>query len=175
MNNYTKLIIFAVIFLLGFSIAIIILSWPFLTGKTYVLATIQPIGPFDIIMGQYATINYEINRLSNISGITGNDSGKVIYVILEKDSSGISHPISVSLSKPENKELIKGKIEYAYGNSARVEYGIEQFFFERGASFSMRNITVEVKVSSSGKARISKLLQNGKSLDIKYREFSIAS
>jgi uncharacterized membrane-anchored protein len=56
-----------------------------------------------------------------------------------------------------------------------VEYGIEQFFFERGATFSMRNITVEVKISRSGQARISKILQNGQPLKIEYNKVGFAS
>ena len=57
----------------------------------------------------------------------------------------------------------------------RIEYGIEQFFFERGAKFSMRNITVEVKISNSGQARISKILQNGEPLEIEYKDVGFAS
>lgn len=170
MKNLNKLIIFISLLILGFVIAIIILSWPLLTGKTFILAT-APVDPFDVLRGQYITISYEISRLTNISE---SDIGNYIYVVLEKDSSGIARAKEVLLEKPEGN-FIKGKIKNVFGNSAIAEYGIEQFFFERGATFSIRNITVEVKISSSGQARISKILQDGKPLDITYRKVSITS
>lgn len=173
-KNYIKLIIFISIFIIGVVIAIIYLSWPLLTGKTHILST-QPIDPFDVLMGQYISISYEINRISNTTGISESNVGDYVYAVLEKDSSGISRPKKAVLEKPAEGDFIRGKIIDVYGSTARVEYGIEQFFFERGAEFSMRNITVEVKISSSGQARISKLLQDGKPLEIKYREVGIAS
>jgi len=165
MNNYTKLIIFIILLLAGFGIAILILSWPSISGKTYTLAT-GTIDPFDILMGQYATLNYEISRIQNIPQEAR--IGDSIYVSLEEDDSGIFRYGSTSLTKPQNN-FIKGKIKAFSGNTAIVEYGIETFYFERGASFSMRNITVEVKVSNSGKAVLSRILQNGSPLAIEYR------
>ena len=173
MKNLNKLIIFISLLIIGFVIAIIILSWPLLTGKTFVLAT-APVDPFDVLRGQYITISYEISRLTNIPGISESDMGDYVYVVLEKDSSGIARAKEVLLEKPEGN-FIRGKTKNVFGNSAIVEYGIEQFFFERGATFSMRNITVEVKISNSGQARISKILQDGKPLDITYRKVSITS
>ena len=158
--------------LLGFGIAILILSWPLLTGKTHILAT-APVDPFDILRGQYISIRYEISNIQNITDLSEDNLGNTIYTLLEKDASGISRYSGYSFSKPENGDFIKGKIKDVHGNSARVEYGIEQFFFERGAEFQTRNLTVEVKVSSSGTARISRLLYNGEPIDVKYREISI--
>ena len=68
-----------------------------------------------------------------------------------------------------------GEIKYLSGNNARVEYGIEQFFFERHAQLPRENITVEVRVSSSGRAKLSQMLHNGKPIEIKYEEFDIKS
>jgi len=173
MNNYQKLIIFIAILILGFGTAILYLSWPLLTGKTYILST-TPVDPFDIFKGQYITIRYEISQIPD-TVLSQEAVGKSAYVLLEKDESGISHSEEILLVKPQEKDFIKGKITNIYGNTAQIEYGIEQFFFERGATFSMQNLTVEVKVDSSGQARISKLLQNGKPVEMKYRKIGLTS
>ncbi len=174
-KNYLKLAVFILLLIAGFGTAILILSWPLLTGETHILDVPRPVDPFDIFRGQYTTINYEINRIPNTEGLTDLNIGDYVYVSLEKDFLGISRPAGTSLTKPSEGSFIRGKIKSVSGNSVRVEYGIEQFFFERGASFSMVNITVEVKISNSGQARISKILQNGQPLEIEYREVSFVS
>lgn len=171
-KNYVKLIIFICIIILGFTIAILWLSWPSLTGKTYILDVPRPVDPFDILRGQYMTIGYEINRLSNLSFVSEQDVGRTIYVKLKEDN-GISRPNGASFIEPESGDFIKGKIKSVYRDTVNVEYGVEQYFFERDAYIDTRNMTVEVKISGSGKARISKLLQNGEPLIIKYQEKSL--
>ena len=56
-----------------------------------------------------------------------------------------------------------------------MEYGIEQFFFERHAELPTRNITVEVSVANSGRAKLSQMLYNGEPIEIEYEEFDIKS
>ena len=56
-----------------------------------------------------------------------------------------------------------------------INYGIERYYFERGAEFSTNNLSVEVRVSGSGRARITRLIQNGKALEINYPNNSITS
>jgi len=53
-------------------------------------------------------------------------------------------------------------------NLTNVQYGIEQFFFERNAHVPTRNITVKAKISSTGGSRLVELLQNGQPIEIKY-------
>jgi uncharacterized membrane-anchored protein len=158
MNNYPKLIIFVAIILIGFLFTILYLSWPLLTGKTYILTT-QPVDPFDILRGQYIAIGYEISSIDNVSGVSSSNVGDSIYVLLKRDLQGISHPASTSFDKPST-DFIKGKIASVVGSRIRVEYGIEQYFFERNAKFETRNMTIEVKVSNSGQARISRLMDS---------------
>ena len=50
----------------------------------------------------------------------------------------------------------------------RVEYGIEQYFFERNAQFETRDLQIKVKLGDSGQARITQLLRNGKPIEITY-------
>ena len=141
-------------------------EWPFIAGQTIILET-QPVDPFDPFRGQYMDIRYEISRLE----VTGYESGDKICVLLEKDGEGIHRMKEISHSGFDMDPFICGRVARVSGNSVRVEYGIEQYFFERGASFSFgRNSTVEAVVTNSGRAGIVQLLSNGDPVEIKYRD-----
>lgn len=168
MKTSIKLTIFITILILGFAIASLVLYWPLLTGKTMILAT-RPVDPFDPFMGQYMTISYEISQVSRAAGASQEKVPQTVYISLEEDNTGIFRYKDSSLEKPAHGDFIKGSTKSVSGNNMNVEYGIEQFYFERGATLPTQNITVEVKVSSTGQARISKLLHNGEPIKIKYR------
>jgi len=146
-------------------------QWPFMTGETIVLAT-QPVDPFDPFRGQYMTINYEISRIDNAEGFKEGDTA---YVALKEDGQGIWRKESVAKSKPDKGDFIRGDVTSVNGNSIRIEYGIEQFFFERHANLPTRNITVEAMVANSGRAKLVQLLHNGKPVEIEYEKFDIKS
>ena len=146
-------------------------QWPFLTGKKIVLA-IQPIDPFDLFRGQYITINYEISRINDVEGFKEGDS---VFISLKEDELGIWRKESVSKWKPDKGDFIKGEVTSVYGNTLRVEYGIEQFFFERHAELPTINITVEAVVANSGRAKLVQLLHNSEPIKIEYEEFDIKS
>jgi uncharacterized membrane-anchored protein len=146
-------------------------QWPLLTGKKIVLAT-QPVDPFDPFMGQYLTINYDISRIPFIAGFFAEDN---IYVILEEDSMGVWRKTGFSKEKPLSGDFIRGRVIRADSEQVFVEYGIEQYYFERNAELPITNITVEAKVASSGRAKIVQLLHNGKPVEIKYQKFDIRS
>jgi len=162
--------------LISFLVVILILGiflfynyWPILTGQRIILDT-RPVDPFDPFRGQYMDIGYEISRLTDVGEF---NVGDTIYVLLEKDQKGIWRYNGTSKIKPSNKDFIKGKVESIYGNSMWVLYGIEQFFFEKNAEVPTQNITVEISVSNSGRAKLIQLLQNGKPIEIEYSEFSL--
>lgn len=146
------------------------LSWPLLTGTTVILKT-QPVDPFDVLRGQYITINYEI---SMVNLPTEAKEGDIIYVSLKEGDDKIWHAEKASLGKPESGIFIKGTARKSWRGMI-VEYGIEQYFFERNAELPRQDLTVEVKISSSGQARISKLLYQGKPVEIKYQKPVLAS
>ena len=98
-----------------------------------------------------------------------------MYVILKEDEDKIWRHQEVSLSAPKNAVFIKGTIRSIYGSSMRVEYGIEQFFFERNAQFPQNDLTVEAKLSSSGQARVVQLLHQGKPINITYKKVELTS
>src|SRR3990167_3487492 len=106
-KDYAKFLVFAALLILGFGIAILALSWPLLTGKTYVLAT-APVDPFDAFRGQYIDIRYEITTLNapllSTLEVSEEDAGKVIDIILKKDDS--------EASRFDNKVAFKVVISY---------------------------------------------------------------
>jgi uncharacterized membrane-anchored protein len=142
-------------------------AWPLITGKEIILAT-RPVDPYDLFRGQYLAINYEINSLPEISGVVVGDK---VYISLEEDDSGIWRYKSASLVAP-SRDFISGTVKSIYNNNMNIQYGIEQFFFERGAEFSTANMTIKAKISSSGQARIVELLQNGEPLQMRYKQIS---
>ncbi len=172
MNQYIRLII-ALAAILGIAGTFILyLSGPLLTGKTIVLAT-RPVDPFDLFRGQYIVINYEI---SSVPALPGSKQGNPIYVILKEDENKIWRYQGASLTLPKDSDFIKGTINSIYGSNMQVEYGIEQFFFERDAHIETRNMRVEVKIDDTGQARIKQLLdENLKPINITYRKPSLTS
>ena len=167
---YTKLIIGLVVLLgiiAGFGLY---LGMPLLTGAEATLAT-EPIDPFDPLRGQYIIIRYEIGTIE-----AGNISiGDSLYVSLKDDAEGIARLTKVSTEKPSAGLFIKGTVERIAGNQATLKYGIEQYFFERGAQFSTQNVQVKVKIDSSGQARIKELVRDGKPIEMSYRNISYKS
>ena len=113
------------------------------------------------------TINYEISRINKIDEI---ETGDVVYVSLKEDGEGIWRMEDISKIRPQSEDFIKGKVI-----NNRIEYGIEQYFFERNAKIPTTNITVEISIASSGRAKIIQLLYDGKPVEIEYEEFDIRS
>jgi len=157
-KEYLKLVIsLGVLFLLlgGF---LLYVSTPLLGTKKAVLAA-QSVDPFSLVRGQHIIIRYNITSIPFIKDAKVGDS---VYVSLADDANGISRYKSASLSEPSRDSLfIRGQIKYIDGDSMIVEYGIEQYFFERGARFKTKGMEVKVKLSDDGGARIVELLRDG--------------
>ena len=168
-NQYKRLIVALALFIGIAGLTILYLSYPLLTGKTVILKT-QPVDPFDLLRGQYLTINYEISRVNLPENITDD---RTIYVSLKEGDDKIWHSKKVSLSKSESDVFIRGKVKQSW-RGLGVEYGIEQYFFERDAHIP-RMDSVRVKVDSSGQARIVELLMDGTSLNITYKKPRLTS
>ena len=171
-KEYLKLVIILGVLFLVLGGFLLYVSIPLLSTQTAVLAT-QPVDPFDLIRGQYIIIRYEIASLPLIDGAEVGDN---VYVSLVEDINGTSRYKSASLDKPSKDDLfIRGQIKSIYEDSIRAEYGIEQYFFERGARFETRGMEVKVKLSGNGGARIVELLQEGKSVKITYENKTLTS
>ena len=121
--------------------------------------------------GQYMTINYEISSVNLPQNTTEGDK---IYVSLKEGDDKIWHAAEVSPNKPESGVFIKGTARDSW-RILTIEYGIEQYFFERNAELPWRDLDVKVKIGSSGQARIVELLQYGKPINISYRNVSLTS
>jgi len=146
------------------AVFIIYLSWPLMTGTEVVLDT-RPVDPFDIFRGQYMAIRYDISSLPAPIDATPGDT---VYVSLIQNGSVWSYA-GASLSRPDGL-FIKGRVTNVYGDTMNVEYGIEQYFFEKSAEVPTSNITVKAKIGGDGTARIVELLQNGKPAVITYEK-----
>lgn len=171
-KEYLKLAIVLGVLLTILGGFLLYVSFPLLSSTSAVLAT-QPVDPFDLIRGQYVIIRYEIGTIPSISGAEVGDS---VYVVLEEDANGTSRYESASLGKPSGDDVfIKGQIDSIRGDNMGVEYGIEQYFFERGATFNTRGMEVEVRLSSGGRAAISELLEDGEPIEMEYRDKSVLS
>ena len=166
--QYTRLIIVLVAIVGIAGIFILYLSFPLLTGTDVILKT-QPVDPFDLLRGQYLIINYDISRVN----LANAKEGDTIYVSLKEGDDKIWHAENASLNKPNSGVFIRGKAKQSW-QSLGVEYGIEQYFFERDAHIP-RMDSVKVKVDSSGQARIVELLMDGVALNITYKKPSLTS
>lgn len=158
--------------LLGF--LIVFMGFPLWFGKTIILQTV-PVDPFDPFRGQYLSIRYNI---STIPEIESSKPGDDIYLVLTPDKDGVYQYARHSPEKPVVQDqgvVIKGEIESSEDGRTTITYGIEQFFFERGAQFPLTNLTVEAKVDSWGRAKVVQLLHNKKPIEYKFREPTLFS
>lgn len=157
-ENIRLVLVLVVLFgiVLGF---VFYLSWPSMTGTSATLeVTSVYLGAgFDLMGTSQITLYYDINIIpSNENGEVGDE----IYVSLSEDDEGIARYKSFSLTMPSKGLFLKGEIVSVNYNQTRVLYGIESYSFEKGASLPNQNITAEIKVSASGKARVINLFQN---------------
>jgi len=143
-------------------------SLPYFSGTTIELNT-RPVDPFDPLRGQHMVIGYDIGFIELIEGV---QPGQTVYTSVTPDAEGIWRFESASVKKPSGI-FLGGRVVGVWADELRVEYGIERYFFERGAMVPTENITVEVKVSPGGQARIVQLLQNRKPVTIEYRPVSL--
>jgi len=149
---YKLIIILVILGLIGGGF-LLYLSIPLL-GDTSVILSTQPVDPFDPIRGQYMVIRYEINSIPLLENAK---PGNNIYVLLEEDETGVFRYKSSSFEKPEGI-FIKGEVKSVRDETMSVEYGIEQYFFERGKRFDTRINNIEVKLSGGGRSTIYKVL-----------------
>lgn len=160
---YSRLII-GLSVILGIVVAFsLYLAWPLMTGTNIILET-RPVDPFDPVRGQYMVIAYEISSVPVIADMQVND---IAYVRLSEDNTGIARYAGIDRKKPLEGIFLRGKITSIDGETMRMKYGIEQFFFERHLEIPPTNLTVSARVSSGGQARIVDLLHNGQPVEEK--------
>jgi uncharacterized membrane-anchored protein len=135
-----------------------------LFGKTVILKT-APVDPFDWMAGYHVTLSYEISTPRGVPGWDEAKDGDTVYVVLKEDTDGIWNAESVHTEWPEGippeSVVIKGRKRYS-----RIIYGIESYYIPEGAREKLEadlqkhreDARIEVKVGSSGKAALMRLL-----------------
>jgi uncharacterized membrane-anchored protein len=138
------------------------------TGKTVVLK-VQPVDPYSILSGYYATLGFDISRVDafpNVQGIShGFSEGDWCYAVVEKGEDGTWKPVSLERelpgNLPDNRVALLGQL-----NHGVIRYGTEEFYIPEAQRQSIaedlrRNVDkarVEVKVDSGGHAALQRLI-----------------
>ena len=138
------------------------------TGKTVVLK-VQPVDPYSLLSGYYATLGFDISRVEafpNVTGIAhGFSEGAWCYAVVEKGDDGTWKPVSLEHelpdNLPDNRVALLGRL-----NHGMIRYGIEEFYIPEAQRYSIaedlsRNVDkarVEVKVDRSGHAALQRLI-----------------
>ena len=145
------------------------------TGKTVVLK-VQPVDPYNILSGYYASLRFDISRVDafpNVRGIShGFSEGATCYAVVEQGADGIWKPVSLEHELPDNLPDNRAALLGRFGYRA-IRYGIEEFYIpeaqrDRIADDLLRNIDkarVEVKVDRSGYAALQRLLIDDRSYE----------
>jgi uncharacterized membrane-anchored protein len=137
------------------------------TGKTVVLK-VQPVDPYSILSGYYATLGFDISRVDafpNAGGMSqGLSDGAWVYAIVEKGDDGTWRPISLEqelpANLPDNRAALLGQIDHG-----AIRYGIEEFYIPEAQrhriaedlSSNVDKARVEIKVDRSGHAALERL------------------
>lgn len=148
--------------------------YPLVTGNQIVL-NMAPADPRSIFMGNYARLNYSINRLPT-SLLDGSEPrhGEIIYVTL-KENKGVWDATSASLSKPKHGAFIRGRVDksgwrWRWGpdrsGTMEVRYGIEAYYAPKEEALALeqrlwrispdgsQTVKAKVMVAPNGKAAL---------------------
>jgi uncharacterized membrane-anchored protein len=94
-----------------------------------------PVDPRDMVYGDYVVLNYEISRLdASLWKDSGSmpEQGEPVYVLLVKGPAGVYEAAGLYRTKPrtgsENGIVLKGRVDYRFGNTIRVRYGLEKYY-----------------------------------------------
>ena len=136
-------------------------SMPLLTGQEVKLAVI-PVDPRSLFRGNYAELNYEISTVPSRSlpNLHNLRHGEIVYVSLDV-KNGVAEMSGVSLTKPDDKIFIRGRLQYPNENSdtQQLLFGIEALFAPREKALLLekqliKGAMAEVMLASSGRAAL---------------------
>jgi uncharacterized membrane-anchored protein len=150
-------------------------------GTTVRLRTV-PWDPHDVLFGDYLQLHYEINEIPVrwLRDAEVSDDVHTLYVVLQKDRSGIGTPVAAFLHKPSGDRgavILRGIVQYRTKVSRNpsgfpqgpesmtdeewfhVVYGIEKYFIPQGQGEALlaRLQTyplVDVKVAPWGQVKV---------------------
>jgi uncharacterized membrane-anchored protein len=158
-----------------------------LTDGTEIRLATAPVDPRDLFRGDYVILTYEITSL-DLDRLTDQpDSfaeGDRIYVQLTEGTDDMWMPVSVAHARPEQKQghvSLLGRVHWVNTRrptaeteeecdpciSARITYGIEQYFVPEGEGRALEDernagkVSILVAVAENGNAAIKGLVLDG--------------
>jgi uncharacterized membrane-anchored protein len=142
--------------------------YPLWTGQEVKLKTV-PVDPRSLFRGNYARLRYEISNIKaeDINKLKTPRHGEIIYIKLKAEADGLYAYDGVSLNRPQNAVLIRGRVQTNRGMSRsgnyQVKYGIEAYFAPKEKAMALerklRNKGLaKVMVAKNGKATLKEIL-----------------
>lgn len=155
-------------------------EYTFFSAKEIVVKTV-PVDPYDFFRGNYVTLSYEFSRGKTASGSyieSAMTAPAFSGATLQTLPSVAEHASVYAVLKEQNgqyvldyfsKEIpamgtvfIHGTVQYLWGDSTQIVYGIEEFFVPDGEgkkweAHSGKDLMVRLLVSPDGKARVKEL------------------
>lgn len=151
-------------------------------GEEVLLKT-RPIDPRDLLRGDYVILNYEISTVTGtlVSGDFPEDGDWVrLWVRLKPAEGGfwsVSEAAFATLPPQEGSVVLRSQSFRYYDydaavsdRSISVNYGIERFYVPEGEGLAIENarndgqVSISVRVGSSGDAQIRSLLVDGEAV-----------
>jgi len=137
---------------------------------TVILVETVPVDPRDLLRGDFVRVGYEFSSLAGeeFTPPVGDPSslrqGTPVYVEMAREGEGRFHrrvrasrePLEVA---PGNV-MLRGRVRWVSGSAtnftARVEYGVEQYYVAEGSGTppAEKKMTAELSVSGLGQARL---------------------
>ncbi|AWF81948.1 hypothetical protein BTJ40_14565 [Microbulbifer sp. A4B17] len=137
---------------------------PIWTGEPVSVKTV-PVDPRSLFRGNYARLSYPFSTLDKalFKGRGRLRQGEVVYVSLQKGTSGLYELASVSLEQPQSGIFIRGRIAgNSFWNSSdgyQVRYGIEAYFAPKEKALDLEKQlrdggVADLMISADGRASL---------------------
>lgn len=129
-------------------------------GAPIVRLSTAPADPRDLLRGHYLTLNYAFSTAEAREEVK---EGQIVYLPLTEQEGGLWEGGTLQTERPADGVYLRGRVEYSYGSSARVNYGIERFYLEESAAQAederrwrpgQAPLVARVQVGRGGEARV---------------------
>lgn len=131
------------------------------TSGESILVKVVPLDPRDLLRGQYLRLGYEFSRPWDFTAARVQvPADGPVWVVLRR--AGEFHvPARLALERPTTlgpgEVALRGRARYG-----RYEFGVEQYFVPEGsATPAVSDLTVRLRVTASGTARIEQVYVKG--------------
>jgi uncharacterized membrane-anchored protein len=166
--------------------AIIVNRAMLLTQGREIVLNVTPVDPRDLLRGDYVRLGYAISQIPGSLASRREDSGRSIFVTLERKGppeDGKWVPVAASPEPPaapgaENKIILRGAMLWPWTSlpsdeashnitTVHVDYGIETYFVPENTGHDLEQATRDgavkavISVDRDGHAAIKGLIVNG--------------